>query len=107
MAINAATIWEVRTTGSSLAGGGFADLDPGVSVDYSQQPLPQLTLSDVATISANPVVTSATGGFTPQMVGNVCLLYVPGFYYFVQIVEYIDTNTVRMDRAAAGTGSNR
>jgi hypothetical protein len=41
------------------------------------------------------------------MVGNVCLLYVPGFYYFVQIVEYIDTNTVRMDRAAAGTGSNR
>jgi len=37
MALDAATLFEIRDTGHADNGGGFADLNPGVSVDYSQQ----------------------------------------------------------------------
>lgn len=110
MAINAGTVWEVRTTGAQDAGGGFADLNPGTSVDYSQQDAPQLSLTDVVTTAGSTTITSATGGFTAAMVGNVCLLKTSGgtIRGWYQITGYTDTNTVTIDRApSSGTTGNR
>lgn len=101
-AIDADTEWEVRTSGASTNGAGFADLNPGTSVDYSQQDSAQLSLSDGAT-SGVGVTTfkSATGGFTAAMEGNVIYIasgtnVIAGYY---QITGYTDTNTVTLDRA--------
>lgn len=109
-AINAATTWEVRTTGNSKNGGGFADLNPGTSVDYSQQDSAQLALTDLATSGAVTTLTSATGGFTAAMVGNVIYIasgtnFDVGYY---QITAHSDTNTVTLDRtpSSGGAGSS-
>jgi hypothetical protein len=102
MAIDAGTVWELRAEAPSYAGGGFADLNPGTSVDYSQQDSPQLTLTDIATDGAGTGVSSATGGFTAAMVGNVVYLSSVGHLTkgFYQIVSYTDTNNVTIDRSA-------
>lgn len=112
MAVNAATVWEVRTTGAVTNGGGFADLDPGTSVDYSQQDTAQLALTDLASDGAGTGITSATGGFTAAMVGNTIYItggtgFTEGYY---QITAYTDTNTITIDRSASasktgGTGN--
>jgi len=102
MALDAATIFDVRTTGDDTFGGGFADLNPGTSVDYSQQDTAQLTLTDGATSGIGVTTfTSATGGFTAAMEGNVLRLasgtnVTVGYY---QITGFTDTNTVTLDRA--------
>jgi hypothetical protein len=62
MALSAATVWEMRTTGAQTNGGGYANLAPGTSVDYSQQDAAQLSLSDIATDGAGTGLSSATGG---------------------------------------------
>lgn len=103
MSIAANTDWEIRTTGVSTNGGGFKDLDPGVSVDYSQQDAAQLALTDIS-ITTNDL-TSVTGGFTAAMVGNVIFLEsggaTTGWY---QITGYTDTNNIEVDRNP-GNGS--
>ena len=93
MAVDSTTIWEIRADGSPTNGGGFADLDPGTSVDYSQQASAQLGVSDAATDGAGTGVSSVTGGFTAAMVGNVMYLSgtSEGWY---QITAYTDTNNV-------------
>jgi hypothetical protein len=103
MAVNAATAYEFRAaTGSATNGGGFADLNPGTSVDYTQQAASQLSLTDCATSGIGvTTLTSATGGFTAAMEGNVMYLHTgtnltDGWY---QITGYTDTNTVTLDRA--------
>lgn len=103
MAINAATIWEFRAaSGSATNGGGYANLNPGTSVDYSDQDSSQLSLSDCATSGIGvTTLTSVTGGFTAAMEGNVMYLHtgtnlVDGWY---QITGYTDGNTVTLDRA--------
>lgn len=107
MAINAATVWEIRTTGSQTNGGGFYNRNPGTSVDYSQQDAAQLSLSDIATDGAGTGVSSATGGFTAAMVGNIIYLTggssTPGWY---EITAYADTNNVTIDRSAGATKSS-
>ena len=102
-AINANTVWEFRATnGNANNGGGFADLNPGTSVDYSNQNAAQLTLTDGATSGIGvTTLTSATGGFTAAMEGNVIRISagtnaVIGYY---QITGYTDGNTVTLDRA--------
>lgn len=104
MGINAATIFEWRPdTGSDDNGGGFADLDPGTSVDYSQQAAAEFTETDGATAGiGNTTFTSANGGFTAPMVGNTLNLTagtnaVTGVPF--QITAYTNTNTVTLDRA--------
>jgi hypothetical protein len=103
MAVDATTIWEFRATnGSATNGGGFADLDPGTSVDYSNQNGSELTINDGATAGiGNTTLTSAGGGFTAAMAGNVIYLQTgtnltDGWY---QITVVTDTNTVTLDRA--------
>lgn len=112
MAIPDAMDWEIRTTGAAANGAGFTDLNPGTSVDYSQQDAAQLSLSDIATDGAGTGVSSTTGGFTAAMEGNVMYIdgsgdWVRGWY---QIVTYTDTNNVVIDRSAGvsqtgGTGN--
>jgi hypothetical protein len=101
MAIQAATVWEVRTTGSQTNGGGFYNRNPGTSVDYSQQNTAVLSLSDIATDGAGTGVSSATGGFTAAMVGNIIYLTgggsTPGWY---EIVAFASANAVTIDRNA-------
>jgi len=105
MAYNASTVWEIRTTGSQDNGGGFADLVPGTSIDYSQQDSPQLVRTDIATDAAGTGISSATGGFTAAMQGNIIHLTgggsTAGWY---QITGYTSPNAVTIDRTA---GSNK
>jgi len=111
MALNPSTIFEVRTTGSQVNGGGFYNRVPGTSVDYSQQDTAQLTLTDLATDVAGTGLSSATGGFTAAMVGNIIQIsggtLTAGWY---EITAYTDTNNVTIDRTAGasktgGTGN--
>lgn len=102
-AINAGTLWEFRpANGAADNGGGFADLDPGTSVDYGNQNSPELVINDGATAGiGNTTLTSAGGGFTAAMAGNIIYLQtgtnlVDGWY---QITVFTDTNTVTLDRA--------
>lgn len=94
MAVSGFTTWEVQTGGSDTNGGGFVEGASGT--DYSQQTSAQLTVTDGA-CSATTTLTSATGGFTSAMVGNIVYLSSgPGWY---EITAYTDTNTVTIDRA--------
>jgi hypothetical protein len=101
MAINASTVWEIRTTGAQTNGGGFANLVPGTSVDYSQQNSAQLSRSDIATDGAGTGISSATGGFTTAMWGNC--IYITGggtTAGWYQIVGFTSGNAVTIDRSA-------
>ena len=94
MAISASAVWEIRTDGADTNGGGFVAGASGT--DYSQQASAQLTVTDGA-CSASTTLTSATGGFTSAMTGNLVYLSSgPGWY---EIKSYTDTNTVTVDRA--------
>jgi len=111
MSIASHTDWEIRDTGAETNGGGFKDLNPGTSVDYSQQATAQLALTDIASNAAGTGISSATGGFTAAMEGNCMYIsgtgFVTGWY---QIVGYTDTNNITIDRscgasASGGTGN--
>jgi hypothetical protein len=111
MAISVNTAWEVRTTGAATNGGGFKDLNPGTSVDYSQQNGAQLSLTDIASNGAGTGISSATGGFTAAMVGNCMYITGTGFTTgWYQITGYTDTNNITIDRSCGasqtgGTGN--
>lgn len=97
MAISPTAQWEIRTTGSDTNGGMYVS---GAGIDYSQQDAAQLSLSDVVT-NGTTTVTSATGGFTANMVNNG--INIAGTVY--QITARTDTNTITVDRtvgAASG-----
>lgn len=102
MAISASTVWEVRTGGSEINGGGYSS----GGTDYSQQTAAQLSVTDGAG-SSTTNLNSVTGGFTSAMVGNVLCIsggtLTTGRY---QIVAFVDTNNVTLDRALnTGSGS--
>lgn len=102
MALNASTVWEIRAEGSSTGGSGFVDLDPGTSIDYSQQDSPEFSPSDLASNGAGTGISSAVGGFTAAMVGNVMHITATGSFTFgwYQIIAYTDTNNITIDRSA-------
>lgn len=111
-AIDATTSWEFRASnGSATNGGGFADLNPGTSVNYSiddaDESSADFSWTDLAQVQSSTTLTSATGGFTAAMVGNTIQItagtnFDAGFY---QITVYTDTNTVTIDRTAASAGN--
>ena len=113
MSLPNATAWEVRVTGADTNGGGYTNLVPGTSVDYSQQAAAQLSPTDLACANST-TLTSAVGGFTASMQGNLIQIaggtnFTAGFY---QIVAYTNSNTVALDRnptsgaaATLGTGA--
>jgi len=109
MALHVDTVVEIRTTGANTNGGGWANVTPGTSVDYTQQNAPQLALVDIATDAAGTKLTSATGGFTAAMEGSVIFLTggVPAVaedWYQIITGGYIDGNNVTIDRSA---GANK
>jgi hypothetical protein len=109
MTLSAGTVWEVRITGGQQNGGGFANVTPGTSVDYSQQPAPQLSLADIATDAAGTQLTSATGGFTEAMEGNCIHLTGGGAtagWYQVPTGGWIDANNITIDRTAGANKVN-
>ena len=71
MAIGAACVWEVRTTGNDTNGGGYA----GGGTDWSQQDSAQYSVTDGVT-AGTTTITSATANFGTDVVGNV--MYVQG-----------------------------
>ncbi|MDB4786211.1 hypothetical protein OAG36_00605 [bacterium] len=99
MALDALTVWEVDTGGDDTNGGGYVS-DAGTT-DYSQQTSAQLSLTDIDQPSASSTtITSATGGFTDAMVGNIINLssgtnLTVGLY---EIATRVDTNTITLDR---------
>ena len=111
MTISSGTDWEVRSTGASTNGGGFKDLNPGTSVDYSQQDAAQLALTDIASDGAGTGISSTTGGFTAAMEGNCMYIGGSGFTIgWYQITGYTDTNNITIDRScginkSGGTGN--
>jgi len=105
-ALTAGTVWEYQTTADANNGGGFYDRIPGTSVDYSQQTAAQLSLTDLAMVTGGTTLTSATGGFTAAMAGNIIYIasgtnFTAGFY---EIIIRTDTNTVTIDRDATSGG---
>lgn len=85
----------------------FVSMVTGGGTDYSQQDAAQLSLSDLAMTTATTTLTSATGGFTALMIGNIIHItagtnFTVGWY---EITGHTDTNTITLDRDAT-TGSN-
>ncbi len=107
MALGSTVIWEVRTTGDDENGGGYQDLG---GVDYSQQDVAELSAADFACLDGSDVLTSATGGFTADMVGNIIQIasgtnFVVGFY---RIDGFNSSNSLELDRSpvSGGDGSS-
>lgn len=105
MSMGVGVQWEVRTTGSDDNGAGF--LQGASGTDYSQQDSAQLALTDLAMSMSSTTLTSATGGFTSAMIGNVIKIrsgtnFDVGWY---RITAYTDTNTITLDRTAASGGA--
>ena len=101
-ALNANTVWEVRTTGNSANGGGYHTT--AGSTDYSQQDAAQWTGTDLACADhATFVVTSAGSTFTDVIEGNLMYIsdtgtgghFTVGYY---EVVGYTDANTITLDR---------
>jgi len=104
MALDAAIDWEVRQDGNDANGGGWKRT--AGTTDYSLFAAAELSATDLACAS-NTTLTSATGGFTAAMVGNVVQIAsgtnaLAGFY---EITAYASTNSVTIDRTCA-TGGN-
>ena len=73
MTLNAMN-WNIQQDGDDNNGGGYRTTDP--NTDYSLQTSAQLTVTDGATSGIGvTTLTSATGGFTSAMVGNVVHIY--------------------------------
>lgn len=106
MAISSTTVWEARTTGLSTNGGGFDPVTGAGATDYSLQDSPQLALVDIAIAdNTTTTITSATGGFTSAMVGNI--IYLTGGTGGTlatqrrEITAVTDSNTATVDQAPA------
>lgn len=116
MALAADTVWECRTTGTAgnLNGGGFSDSNKGTTgVDYSQQDAAQKTWTaggsnnDLACVTGTSTLTSASGGFTNAMLGNLINItagtnFTTGRY---MVTGFTDANTVTLDRSPVGASN--
>lgn len=108
MAIPSTTVWEVRQTATAgnVNGGGFNSARGGT--DYTQQDAAQLALTDLTTSGAGATtISSVTGGFTSQMVGNIIYIasgtnFQAGSY---EVVTFTDANNVVLDRTPSSGGA--
>lgn len=109
-AMSASIIWEFSSTATAnmVNGGGFKTGATGT--DYSLQNAAQLTGTDLTCTAASTTVTSATGGFTAAMIGNVIHLTaltgtgaIIGWY---EITAYTDTNNIVLDRTPTNGVNN-
>ena len=103
MALNAAIVWEVRTTGNANNGGGFKTDATGT--DYSQQDSAQYALTLCTTAAANAIILNSNAAAV--MVGNVCQVisgtnFTPGFYEIISVVAGVSITVDRNCTIAAG-----
>lgn len=104
MALPADCVFEYRPDGPALglgAGGYSASVGGVGSVDFSQQLLPVLNVADAVGTSTT-TISSATGGFTGQMKGNLVVVNVNCYI----ITTVTDANHIVVDRAT-GTFSGQ
>ncbi len=77
MALNAATVWEVRTAGNDTNGGGYDATQVG-GVDQSLQDSKNTVGNNISTTDAvangTTTLTSATASFTADIIGNIIYL---------------------------------
>lgn len=109
MSINAACVWEVRSsaTAGNLNGGGF--VTGGGGTDYSQQDAAQYNFADLASTNANtatPDVTSASHTFDAADVGNIMHItagtqWTAGWYEIVSVAA----GAARLDRACGSAAT--
>ena len=102
MAIQASTVWEVRTTGSNTNGGGYTS----GGTDYSQQDSPQIAVTD-AVANGTTTITSATANFNSSHVGNI--IYLAGGTGSLaatkrEVISITNSTTIVVDEIVA-TGS--
>jgi hypothetical protein len=102
MALLASQQWWMRTDGNELNGGGYDATISGAGVNFSDQAVAQLSLTDVVT-TGGTTVTSATGGFTSAMIGNILRIAGDGYY---AVTARASTNSITVDRAT-GTGTGQ
>jgi hypothetical protein len=102
----AATVWEVRSSGSdTLCSGGFVNGASGT--DYSQQAAAQYNAADLAVdATLNTKVTSASHNFVAADVGNILRItagagWTTGFYQIVSVAA----NAATLDRSPAATST--
>ena len=109
MALNSSQQWWVRTDGNELNGGGYDSAIAGAGTNYSDQAAAQLSLSDLASPGAGTTITSATGGFTSAMIGNIIRIasgtnFTAGYY---AITGWTSLNQITVDKAATtGVGAS-
>ena len=97
MAVAATTVFEVRTTGSDLNGGGF---DPSLGgTDYSQQNSAQATGT---VTSVGTTVTATTSIFTSVMVGNL----ITDGTTWKEITAFTSATIVTVDSAPSWTAAS-
>jgi hypothetical protein len=104
LALAAATVWEVRTTGSDNSGGGFVAGASGT--DLSQSDAAAYSGTDLAVdATTNTKVTSAGHSFVAADVGNLLNIsagasWTTGFYQIVSVAAGAAT----LDRSPAAVG---
>src|SRR3990167_5402390 len=106
MALNATVVWRIRVSGDQLNGGAYDAAVSGAGTDYSQQDAAQLSLTDGACTSTTTTFTSATGGFTADMIGNMLAISAGtnALKQHFMITGHTDTNTVTLDRTPTTGG---
>lgn len=101
------TDWYIRTGGNELNGGGFCPFQASAGTNYADQDAAQLSLTDLTTVGVSASVSSVTGGFTSQMIGNVMRIasgtnFTADYYVLTAVA---DTNNATLDRnCATGVG---
>lgn len=103
MAVAAATVWEVRTTGVDTNGGGFVTGASGT--DFSQQDAAQYALTGATTAAANAIILHASAA--ADMVGNIAQVisgtnFTPGLYQILSVVVGVSITVDRNCTTAAG-----
>lgn len=98
MALNATTVWEVRSGGSDSNGGGFDSSIGGGGIDYSQQNSAQYALTSCTSSGAGAVVLNASAA--TAMLGNVCQIisgtnFTAGFYTIIAVSAGVSFTTDR------------
>lgn len=112
MALNAAVVWEIRTTGSDNNGGGFRAGAAGT--DRSQQDSPHVVFDGstiTATTNAAGVVLTITGyTVVSGDVGNLLQItggtnFTVGVYEITAVDTGANTWTIDRDSSSSGSGS--
>lgn len=103
--LNAAIVWEVRTTGNAANGGGYKTGATGT--DYSQQDAAQYSLTGVTTTAADAILLTASAAAV--MVGNIANItggtnFLTGRYEIISVVVGVSVTLDRTCTSAAGAG---